>query len=105
LTYDIFYCSLFTYSSGQVFSFSGDDDVWVYINDRLVIDLGGLHVPIGESVTLNSATLDTGGTNLNLVPGQVYSLDMFHAERHCCVSCFLYITENLLIYLEILLIF
>lgn len=73
--------SYFTFYSGQVFTFSGDDDVWVYINDKLVIDLGGLHIPLSASVNLNTITPA-------LVPGKVYSLDMFHAERHCCGSNF-----------------
>lgn len=42
----------FTYSPGQVFTFIGDDDVWVYINGVRVIDLGGVHSAITGSVLL-----------------------------------------------------
>ena len=42
----------FSYEPGQKFTFVGDDDVWVYINGRLVIDLGGVHSASTGSVIL-----------------------------------------------------
>lgn len=63
----------FTYKAGQVFSFSGDDDVWVYINNQLVIDLGGIHGAMSQSVNLDT---------LGLTAGNDYDFDFFFAERH-----------------------
>ncbi len=75
--------SVFTYNAGdgQVFSFSGDDDVWVFINDRLVIDLGGLHPRLSAEVNL-----DARAAELGLEDGRHYRLDFFFAERHSTAS-------------------
>ena len=61
--------------TGQTFAFSGDDDVWVYFNNILGIDLGGVHPSASSSVNLD----DLFGSSL---AEGMYSFDLFFAERH-----------------------
>jgi fibro-slime domain-containing protein len=73
----------FYYLGGETFSFTGDDDLWVYVNNRLGIDLGGLHPP--RTATIN---MDAMAAQLGIEVGKVYALDLFHAERHTVLSNF-----------------
>jgi fibro-slime domain-containing protein len=63
----------FTYQQGQIFSFMGDDDVWVFINRQLAIDLGGPHPPMSGESNLDE---------LDLTEGETYPFDFFFCERH-----------------------
>jgi fibro-slime domain-containing protein len=73
----------FKYNSGQTFTFHGDDDVWIFINGKLAVDLGGLHED-----TPGSVNLDQKAAALGITPGNVYPLDLFNAERHSVNSDF-----------------
>ena len=63
----------FTYTGGENFSFISDDDLWVFINNTLVVDFGGVHDPASGSVDLDT---------LGLIQGNTYDFALFFAERH-----------------------
>jgi len=77
----------FTYRGGESFQFTGDDDVWVFVNKRLALDLGGVHGPDSRTIDF-----DASATALGITTGQTYQLDVFHAERHTSQSTFRMVT-------------
>lgn len=78
-TYEI--NSQFTYKPGQTFTFAGDDDLWVFIDNKLALDIGGVHGVV-------SGTINLDDPSLGLIADQNYNIDIFFAERHTGESNF-----------------
>jgi fibro-slime domain-containing protein len=97
----------FQYNGGEQLEFRGDDDVWVFVNGQLSVDLGGIHGELRGIVTLDGATTQvcvddtspacagqavcdtpapanctTVASGFGLVAGNIYEIAVFQAERH-----------------------
>lgn len=87
--------TLFTYQRGQKFRFKGDDDLWIFVNGKLALDLGGLHSELEGTIDF-----DAKAAELGIVAGQTYPMDIFHAERHTVASRFT-ITTNIECFIDV----
>lgn len=77
----------FVYKGGEIFSFTGDDDVFVFVNGKLALDLGGVH---GQQMATIDFDAQAGALGIQL--GRTYPLAVFHAERHTVESNFRMVT-------------
>jgi fibro-slime domain-containing protein len=95
----------FQYDDSKTYSlrFVGDDDVWVFVNSTLAVDLGGIHTAVQGDLTItrDGATASVSPTNendtgvtykttpaLGLENGKVYEIVVLHAERQTTASSY-----------------
>ena len=104
-TSEVHYWFLYDKTKTYTLDFVGDDDVWVFINRKLAVDLGGVHTPVDGSIVIgangNGTTTITPtypispppaatkqSTTLGLQNGQVYEIAVFQAERQTTGSSY-----------------
>ena len=69
----------FQFKKGLKFSFRGDDDIWVFINKKLAVDLGGTHLAAPGYVDLDKFLPDAE-------VGDEYPIDIFFCDRRTTMS-------------------
>jgi fibro-slime domain-containing protein len=83
-TSEVRYWFIYDKAKTYTLDFTGDDDVWVFINKKLAVDLGGIHTPVNGQVIINATT----ASGLGLVSGKAYEVAVFQAERQTTSSSY-----------------
>ena len=82
----------FQYKGGEALTFQGNDDVWVFLNNKLFVDLGGMQPSRTKTGTLAKEPFgDTGKNydkNFEVYEGGIYNVTLFNAERMMSGSSF-----------------
>lgn len=82
LTSEVHYWFEYDASVSPTLTFSGDDDVWVYVNGFRALDMGGIHGRQQGSFDIDATNAERWG----LRNGNIYEIAVFQAERNVCAS-------------------
>ena len=74
----------FTYKPGLRLALRGSDDIWAFIDNKLAIDLGGVHLDAPGYVDLDVFE----GASGKMVVGNQYDVDIFACDRRTTMSNF-----------------
>ena len=69
----------FRFKPGLKFNFRGDDDIWVFIDNKLAVDLGGTHLAAPGYVDLDTFMP-------NAKTDSTYDIDIFFCDRRTTMS-------------------
>ncbi len=81
------------YGQQMHFKFSGDDDVWVFVDGQLVLDIGGVHGVENGDINFSSGAVVVNGTQVSTLSGvkagghtlTIYYLERGSSQSNCAI--------------------